>query len=100
MGNTAKDFIQTARENEDLRLEIENAGQDVEALVALAKIHGYEFSVSDFIAAVRQAGYEADVKLTDEELETVSGATTTYSVGKTNCGEDSCDCPNTDWPDC
>jgi len=105
MSKTAKDFIQAARQNEDLRLEIEKLGQDVPALVNFAKSKGYEFSEAEFVATVRAEGHEIETALSDEELSAVAGGTdytmwNCDSFAETYCGENSCDCPSTDWPQC
>jgi len=107
MSKTAKDFIHAARQDEDLRLEIENIGQDVSALLALAKSKGYDFSEAEFVTVIRAEGYEIETKLDDAELEAVAGGGLAYTDqcptrAQTNCGEDTCDCTPwvTDWPHC
>jgi|GEM_PF-1038855 len=107
MSKTAKDFVQAARENDDLRLEIEKFGQDISALITFAKSKGYDFSETDFVATIRNAGYEIETELDDEELEVVAGGATgdtcayTCRTRHTQCeGQDSCNCPATNWPEC
>jgi len=93
---TAQEFIDHVRKNEDLRLEIEGLGQDTAALIALAKREGYDITESEFAAVVREHGYEMESELSDAELASVSGGTLgDQTISCTNC----VDC-GTCWPDC
>jgi len=89
MTKSAKDFIQAAHDNEDLRIEIENVGQDVSALITLAKSKGYEFDADDLNATIRELGYSLDESLSDEDLAQVAG-------GGNSTQSEAC----TSWPQC
>jgi len=97
----AQQFIEHVRNNEDLRIEIEKIGQDLDALLALANREGYELNANDFATAIQTAGYKIETTLSDEDLATVSGGINDgWQTQDTHCDQSSCDCPSTDWPAC
>lgn len=83
MSNTVQEFLAQVEEDQALQTQLAQAlesGNDREAVTALAKSKGYEFSSDELWAEIqkRQAEFttkEAAGELSDEELEAVAGGT-------------------------
>jgi len=91
MKEQALEFIQKVHLDEDLRLKVEQSGQDITAIIELAKHEGLNFTQDELMTAIRESGYSIDNELADEDLEVVVGGKAN-SVGCNNDG--------TGWPNC
>jgi predicted ribosomally synthesized peptide with nif11-like leader len=84
-----EEFLNNVGEDQALQAELANALEaenDREAVTALAKSKGYDFSSEELWAAIqkRQAEFsqkEAAGELSDEELEAVAGGVTPAAAG-------------------
>ncbi|MFN6486740.1 MULTISPECIES: Nif11-like leader peptide family natural product precursor [unclassified Nostoc] len=88
MSNTVQDFLTKVEEDQALQTQLAQAlesDNDREAVTALAKSKGYEFSSDELWAEIqkRQAEFsstEAAGELSDAELEAVAGGINAQAV--------------------
>ena len=71
----ASAFLDAALASDELVLEIKRSKGEKDAILAIAKREGYDFTWEEFIEASSERSDEPDteMKLSDEELEAVAG---------------------------
>jgi predicted ribosomally synthesized peptide with nif11-like leader len=95
--DSARKFIEASQVDLALRSEVIGLGQDMDALLKLARSKGYDFSVEDLQETMRRGGltegvtYEAGQELTEAELTAVAGGSShTKTWTGCACGKKGC----------
>lgn len=65
-----KSFLEAVNADNDLQEKLKAAGDDVDTLVAIAKAAGFSMISAEWLEKAQEA---AEVELSDEELEAVTG---------------------------